>query len=199
VLTDVGPDAALKLHRDFGRRVAEYAVAHAMIRRGRLISATKSNGIIHTMRLWDEVVADVAAGTTGLTLEKVLIDALAARLVLKRHNGDVIVASYLFGDILSDLAAAGEAGVQRRNRTYLARWQRAALDDCDHGLPHRRGALPDRGSPSGTDHRPNGGRTAGPGDRGPRGSRPARRAVLRTARPCGHVRRIHRAAGRRRR
>jgi tartrate dehydrogenase/decarboxylase/D-malate dehydrogenase len=41
-----------------------------MIRRGRLISATKSNGIIHTMRLWDEVVAEVAAGTTGLTLDK---------------------------------------------------------------------------------------------------------------------------------
>ncbi len=65
------------------------------------------------MPFWDEVVAEVAAETAGLTLEKVLIDALAARLVLKPHSIDVIVASNLFGDILSDLAAAvaGSIGV----------------------------------------------------------------------------------------
>jgi tartrate dehydrogenase/decarboxylase/D-malate dehydrogenase len=95
------------------RRIAEYAVTQAMRRRGRLISATKSNGIIHTMPFWDEVVAEVAAGTPTLTLEKVLIDALAARLVLQPGTVDVIVASNLFGDILSDLAAAvtGSIGV----------------------------------------------------------------------------------------
>ena len=48
-------------------RVAEYAAAQALRRDGRLISATKSNGIIHTMPFWDEVVADGAAGATGLT------------------------------------------------------------------------------------------------------------------------------------
>ena len=95
------------------RRIAEYAVEQAMSRRGQLVSATKSNGIIHTMPFWDGVVAEVAAGTPGLELEKVLIDALAARLVLKPHSVDVIVASNLFGDILSDLAAAvaGSIGV----------------------------------------------------------------------------------------
>ena len=94
-------------------RVTEYAVEQAMRRTGRLISATKSNGIIHTMPFWDEVVAEIAAGTAGLTVEKVLIDALAARLVLNPHSIDVIVASNLFGDILSDLAAAvaGSIGV----------------------------------------------------------------------------------------
>jgi tartrate dehydrogenase/decarboxylase / D-malate dehydrogenase len=94
-------------------RVTEYAATVAMRRSGHLISATKSNGIIHTMPFWDEVVAEVAAETAGLTLEKVLIDALAARLVLKPHSIDVIVASNLFGDILSDLAAAvaGSIGV----------------------------------------------------------------------------------------
>jgi tartrate dehydrogenase/decarboxylase/D-malate dehydrogenase len=58
-------------------------------------------------------VEDVAARTPELVLEKVLIDALAARLVLKPHSVDVIVASNLFGDILSDLAAAvaGSIGV----------------------------------------------------------------------------------------
>jgi tartrate dehydrogenase/decarboxylase/D-malate dehydrogenase len=93
------------------RRIAEYAAAHAMTRRGHLISATKSNGIIHTMPLWDEVVAHIAAETPGLTLEKVLIDALAARLVLKPRTVDVIVASNLFGDILSDLAAAAAGSI----------------------------------------------------------------------------------------
>jgi tartrate dehydrogenase/decarboxylase/D-malate dehydrogenase len=95
------------------QRVTEYAIEQAMRRTGRLISATKSNGIIHTMPFWDEVVEETAAGTVGLTVEKVLIDALAARLVLKPHSIDVIVASNLFGDILSDLAAAvaGSIGV----------------------------------------------------------------------------------------
>lgn len=94
-------------------RVAEYAAVLAMTRKSRLISATKSNGIIHTMPFWDEVVGEVAASTPGLVLEKVLIDALAARLVLKPGSVDVIVASNLFGDILSDLAAAvaGSIGV----------------------------------------------------------------------------------------
>src|SRR4051794_11323533 len=56
-------------------RIAEYAVQQAVARKGHLVSATKSNGIIHSMPFWDEVVAEVAARTSGLTLEKVLIDA----------------------------------------------------------------------------------------------------------------------------
>jgi tartrate dehydrogenase/decarboxylase / D-malate dehydrogenase len=94
-------------------RAAEFAAALAMSRRRKLTSATKSNGIIHTMPFWDEVVAGVAAGHDGLELEKVLIDALAAKVVLAPASFDVIVASNLFGDILSDLAAAvaGSIGV----------------------------------------------------------------------------------------
>ena len=94
-------------------RVTEYAIDQAVRRKGHLISATKSNGIIHTMPFWDQVVEETAAGRTGLTLEKVLIDALAARLVLNPRSVDVILASNLFGDILSDLAAAvaGSIGV----------------------------------------------------------------------------------------
>jgi tartrate dehydrogenase/decarboxylase/D-malate dehydrogenase len=94
-------------------RVAAYAVAQAQARRGLLTSATKSNGIIHTMPFWDEVVAEVAGSAAGVTLDKMLVDALAARVVLKPHSLDVIVASNLFGDIISDLAAAvaGSIGV----------------------------------------------------------------------------------------
>jgi len=92
-------------------RVARYAVELARTRKGHLVSATKSNGIIHTMPFWDEVVEGVVAKETGVQLEKVLIDALAARLVLKPHSVDVIVASNLFGDILSDLAAAAAGSI----------------------------------------------------------------------------------------
>jgi tartrate dehydrogenase/decarboxylase/D-malate dehydrogenase len=94
-------------------RVAEFAVAQARARRGLVTSATKSNGIIHTMPFWDEVVAQVVERAGDVTLDKMLIDALAARVVLKPLSLDVIVASNLFGDIISDLAAAvaGSIGV----------------------------------------------------------------------------------------
>lgn len=87
-------------------RVARFAAELATARRGGLTSATKSNGILHTMPFWDEVVAEVAAEYDSVTLDSILIDALAAKLILKPAAFDVIVASNLFGDILSDLAGA---------------------------------------------------------------------------------------------
>ncbi|HEX3593062.1 MAG TPA: tartrate dehydrogenase [Pseudonocardiaceae bacterium] len=94
-------------------RAARFAADLATGRRRKLTSATKSNGIIHTMPFWDEVVADTVAGFPDVALDKVLIDALAAKLVLDPASFDVIVASNLFGDILSDLAGAlaGSIGV----------------------------------------------------------------------------------------
>jgi tartrate dehydrogenase/decarboxylase/D-malate dehydrogenase len=92
-------------------RAAEFAAQLAGRRSGRLVSATKSNGIIHTMSLWDEVVREVVAGHPGIELESVLIDALAARMVQHPERLDVIVASNLFGDILSDLAAAAVGSI----------------------------------------------------------------------------------------
>ncbi|WAB84687.1 tartrate dehydrogenase [Microcella daejeonensis] len=94
-------------------RVARYATELAKTRRGLLTSATKSNGIIHTMPFWDEVVREVVSAADGVRLESILIDALAAKLILAPANFDVIVASNLFGDILSDLAGAvaGSIGV----------------------------------------------------------------------------------------
>lgn len=118
----------------FGRGDAETAVQEAVFTRAgiarvtrfaadlarsrgasTLTSATKSNGIIHSMPFWDQVVAEVVAEHDGLAVESVLIDALAARLVQSptSMSMSVIVASNLFGDILSDLAAAiaGSIGV----------------------------------------------------------------------------------------
>lgn len=94
-------------------RVARFAFDQAAKRRRHVTSATKSNGIIHTMPFWDEVVAEVSTDYPGTTLRKVLIDALAAEMVQRPHEFDVVVASNLFGDILSDLAAAtvGSLGV----------------------------------------------------------------------------------------
>jgi tartrate dehydrogenase/decarboxylase/D-malate dehydrogenase len=87
-------------------RIADFALELAERRGGGLTSATKSNGIVHTMPFWDEVVAERAAGHPGVALRSEHIDALAAKLVLDPARFDVIVASNLFGDILSDLAAA---------------------------------------------------------------------------------------------
>jgi tartrate dehydrogenase/decarboxylase/D-malate dehydrogenase len=95
------------------QRVAAFAADLARKRSGRLVSATKSNGIIHSMPFWDEIVQETVAGVPEVQLESVLIDALAARAVMHPTSLDVIVASNLFGDILSDLLAAiaGSIGV----------------------------------------------------------------------------------------
>ena len=78
----------------------------AASRRGQLTSATKSNGIVHTMPFWDEIVEETVREYPGVTLTSELVDALAAHLVLKPWTFDVIVASNLFGDILSDLGSS---------------------------------------------------------------------------------------------
>ena len=94
-------------------RVAEYAARAAGARSGRVTSVTKSNGIIHTMTFWDEVVGEIAARHPELEWRSVLVDAMSAELVLAPQRHDVIVCSNLFGDILSDLASAtiGSLGI----------------------------------------------------------------------------------------
>jgi tartrate dehydrogenase/decarboxylase/D-malate dehydrogenase len=94
-------------------RIAEYAMTLAESRRGRVRSATKSNGIIHTMTLWDEVVEEVAGRHPAVTVSREHVDAMAARMVMHPTDFDVVVASNLLGDILSDLAAAvcGSIGI----------------------------------------------------------------------------------------
>jgi tartrate dehydrogenase/decarboxylase/D-malate dehydrogenase len=87
-------------------RVTRFAAQLCEKRSGRLTSATKSNGIVHTMPFWDEVVRETLAHFPQVQLQSELIDALAASLVLRPERYDVIVASNLFGDILSDLAGA---------------------------------------------------------------------------------------------
>ena len=94
-------------------RITRFAFDEARRRHGRVVSATKSNGIIHSMPFWDEVVAEIAAEYPEVQASKRLIDALAADLVMYPESFDVIVASNLYGDILSDLGAAivGSLGI----------------------------------------------------------------------------------------
>ncbi|MFD4632355.1 tartrate dehydrogenase [Streptomyces sp. NPDC058284] len=94
-------------------RVLDYAFDLAARRDGRLTSATKSNGIVHTMPFWDQLVAERAAHHPDVAWDQEHIDALAAKFVLEPARFDVVVGSNLFGDILSDLAAAvaGSIGI----------------------------------------------------------------------------------------
>ena len=85
-------------------RVLKYAFELAMSRKARrLTSATKSNGIIHTMPYWDERVEAMAAHYPDIELDKYHIDILVAHFVNRPEIFDVVVGSNLFGDILSDL------------------------------------------------------------------------------------------------
>jgi tartrate dehydrogenase/decarboxylase/D-malate dehydrogenase len=88
-------------------RIIRYAFELAGKRpRRRLAMATKSNALNHSMVMWDRVLADVRDEYPELSVEKVHIDALCMHLVLRPERFDVVVASNLFGDILSDLAGA---------------------------------------------------------------------------------------------
>jgi tartrate dehydrogenase/decarboxylase/D-malate dehydrogenase len=94
-------------------RITRYAFDVARTRTGKVASATKSNGIIHTMPFWDEVVSEIAAEYPDVELTRYHVDALAALLVLNPERFDVVLGSNLFGDILSDLTAAlaGSIGI----------------------------------------------------------------------------------------
>jgi len=94
-------------------RVVRYAMELARTRDRRVTSATKSNGIVHAMPFWDEVVRDVAADYPDVTVESMHLDALLARLVREPARFDVIVGSNLFGDLLTDLTGAlmGSIGI----------------------------------------------------------------------------------------
>jgi len=85
------------------RYAFEYARQHG---RKRVTSATKSNSMQYSMVFWDEVFGGVAAGYPDIAHEQQLIDSLAARVVTRPESLDMIVASNLFGDILTDLGAA---------------------------------------------------------------------------------------------
>jgi tartrate dehydrogenase/decarboxylase / D-malate dehydrogenase len=92
-------------------RVVRHAFTLAEGRRRLVTSATKSNASRFGYVLWDEVAAEVAAEHPDVRYERVLVDALCARMVREPASLDVVVASNLFADILTDLAAALQGGM----------------------------------------------------------------------------------------
>ena len=94
-------------------RIMKYAFELAKTRKKHVTSCTKSNGISITMPYWDERFAEMKKNYPGVRTDQYHVDGLSIQMVLNPDRFDVIVASNLFGDILSDLgpATAGTIGI----------------------------------------------------------------------------------------
>ncbi|WP_135468048.1 tartrate dehydrogenase [Crenalkalicoccus roseus] len=110
---EVGMDVAV-FTRAGVERICRYACEVAMGRpRRRLTVVTKSNAQRHGMVMWDEVCAEVTARYPDLSVDRMLVDAMTARMVTRPETIDTVLATNLHADILSDLAAAlaGSLGI----------------------------------------------------------------------------------------
>ena len=128
-------------------RVIRYAFNLALTRkRQKVTSVTKSNAQQYGMVLWDEVFRRVSQEFPGVETEQWLVDAMAARFVLRPDTLEVVVASNLFADILSDLgsALAGSLGIAASANLNPTAASRA----CSSRSTARRPTSPARGSPT---------------------------------------------------
>ncbi|MBO9170932.1 MULTISPECIES: tartrate dehydrogenase [unclassified Rhizobium] len=92
-------------------RILRFGFEQARLRRKMLASVTKSNAQKYSMVFWDEVTAQLSAEYPDVEVKNYHIDAMAARMVMAPDSLDVVVASNLFGDILTDLGAAIQGGL----------------------------------------------------------------------------------------
>ncbi|MBO0904113.1 tartrate dehydrogenase [Jiella sonneratiae] len=92
-------------------RILRFGFEQARQRTGRLASVTKSNAQKHSMVFWDEITRQLSAEYPDVEVTSYHIDAMAARMVMAPESLDVVVASNLFGDILTDLGAAIQGGL----------------------------------------------------------------------------------------
>ena len=133
-------------------RVVTFAFQLARTRPRKLLaSATKSNALRHSMVLWDEVVEEVSSQFKDVTLRKYHVDALAARMVTQPDTLDVMVASNLFGDILTDLGGAisgslgtapsGNLDPTRKNPSMFEPIHGSAPDIAGRGIANPIGAV----------------------------------------------------------
>jgi tartrate dehydrogenase/decarboxylase/D-malate dehydrogenase len=114
VMTGSQRDTAIQtaIHTRIGvERILRFAFEQAQARRGLLTMATKSNALTYGMTLWDDVLEQVTADYPAVRAEKMHVDAAAMNFVRQPQRFDVVVASNLFGDILSDLAGAVVGGL----------------------------------------------------------------------------------------
>jgi tartrate dehydrogenase/decarboxylase / D-malate dehydrogenase len=92
-------------------RILRFAFEQARGRRKKLASVTKSNAQKYSMVFWDDVTKQLSAEYPDVEVTSYHIDAMAARMVMAPEMLDVVVASNLFGDILTDLGAAIQGGL----------------------------------------------------------------------------------------
>ncbi|RUW81232.1 tartrate dehydrogenase [Mesorhizobium sp. M2A.F.Ca.ET.067.02.1.1] len=92
-------------------RILRFGFEQARARRGKLASVTKSNAQKHSMVFWDEITRKLSAEYPDVTVTSYHVDALAARMIMAPDSLDVVVASNLFGDILTDIGAAIQGGL----------------------------------------------------------------------------------------
>jgi tartrate dehydrogenase/decarboxylase / D-malate dehydrogenase len=148
---DVAQQVSVMTRRGI-ERIARYAFEMASKRPRKLLaSATKSNALQYTMVLWDDVLEDVAKDYPSVSWRKYHVDALAARMVTDPASIDLIVASNLFGDILTDLGAAvsGSLGIapsgninpERRYPSMFEPIHGSAPDIAGKGLANPIGAI----------------------------------------------------------
>ncbi|MDS0222313.1 isocitrate/isopropylmalate family dehydrogenase [Haloarcula sp. S1AR25-5A] len=91
--------------REGTERIVRAAFEAATERDGHLTSVTKSNAQAHSMVFWDDIVEEVSEDYPSVTVERLLVDAASMDLIRRPHEFDIIVASNLFGDILTDIGA----------------------------------------------------------------------------------------------
>lgn len=133
-------------------RIMRFAFQLATQRPRKLLTVvTKSNAQRHGMVLWDEIAGEVAREFPDVTWDKMLVDAMTARMVAKPSSIDTIVATNLHADILSDLAAAlaGSLGIaptanldpERRSPSMFEPIHGAAFDITGKGIANPIGAI----------------------------------------------------------
>ena len=148
---EVGTEVAV-FTRAGVERIIRFAFDLARSRpRKHLTVVTKSNAQRHGMVLWDDVAADVARDYPDITMHKELVDAMTARMVMKPASIDVVVATNLHADILSDLAAAlaGSLGIaptanldpQRRYPSMFEPIHGSAFDITGKGIANPVGSF----------------------------------------------------------
>jgi tartrate dehydrogenase/decarboxylase/D-malate dehydrogenase len=140
----------------FTRRGCERIMTYAFelarrLGKTRVASATKSNGIYYSMPYWDERFADVAARYPDIATEQHHIDILAARFALHPQRFEVVVASNLFGDILSDLgsgvtgtiavAPSGNINPERKHPSMFEPVHGSAPDIAGRGIANPVGQI----------------------------------------------------------
>ena len=122
-------------------RIARFAFERARSRRRQVASATKSNALQYTAVMWDEVVEAVARDYPEVALTPYHVDALAARFITAPESLDVVVASNLFGDILTDIGGAlqGSLGLPASANLNPERAHPSMFEPVHGSAPRRAG------------------------------------------------------------